>query len=160
MKLFYQIMFLGVAVALAGCTHKVAVDDIDVTKRIIGPDPASIDARKEVADATCEAQYSGSKQNYLSAIQTVIAANNGAPSGNNVPLDRFRAEVNAAYNTVVARCSLGLSEPRNILDIDASSNTRYRATWMMTWRCVQVDLSIKGHLDRIEGELMSAAGAV
>lgn len=104
MKTLYPVLIFGVAMAVASCTHQVAVDDIDITKRVIGPSPASIDARKGVADQTCEAQYSGDRQNFLSAIQTVIASNNGAPSGNNVPLDRFRAEVSAAYNTVVARC--------------------------------------------------------
>ncbi len=95
----------AMVVALTGCTHKVDVGDITVRKvRVGGPTQPTIAERQNIAHQTCEAQYNPGRQNYLSAIQAVIAARGGPPNGNIVPLNQFRAEINAAYNTVVMRC--------------------------------------------------------
>ena len=59
--------------------------------------------RESVADTTCETQYQQGRQNYLAAIETIIEVR-GAPNAAAAPLDAFRAEINAAYNTVVQRC--------------------------------------------------------
>lgn len=59
--------------------------------------------RKSVAETTCEAQYQAGKQNYLAAIETIIASV-GVPDAPMAPLDAFRSEINAAYNTVVQQC--------------------------------------------------------
>ncbi len=59
--------------------------------------------RESVADKTCEAQYKPGRQNYLAAIETIIERH-GFPNAPAAPLDAFRAEINASYNTVVQRC--------------------------------------------------------
>ncbi|MEO1240508.1 MAG: hypothetical protein AAFX54_01245 [Pseudomonadota bacterium] len=94
------VMIAATAVSLAGCTH-----DVNVTKKTVGGSPyASIDQRTNVAANTCDAQYKKERQNYLSAVQAVIASGKALPNAASAPLDRFRAEVNAAYNAVVMRC--------------------------------------------------------
>lgn len=97
-----RILFFTVTASLftAACAH-----DVNVTKQTIGgPSYATIEQRTKVAGSTCEAQYKKDKQNYLSAVQAVIASGRALPNATNAPLDRFRAEVNAAYNAVVMRC--------------------------------------------------------
>lgn len=87
-------------IMLAGCAHTV-----DVTKTTITPNPSALYATSNVnAQATCEAQYGSKKQNYLSAIQSHIAVNGPGAMAGRIPLDGFRAEINAAYNMVVSRC--------------------------------------------------------
>ena len=96
----YLAMIAATASALTGCTH-----DVNVTKTTTGvPAYTSIDGRKSVAANTCDAQYKKGRQNYLSAVQSIIASGRALPNATNAPLDQFRAEVNAAYNTVVMRC--------------------------------------------------------
>ncbi len=89
-------------IALTGCAH----DNKELPPNGFppGPQQPSIVERTDIADKTCEAQYAGQRQNYLSAIQTAINALNAAPNPAPAPLDRFRAEINASYNTVVMRC--------------------------------------------------------
>ncbi|MHA7870797.1 MAG: hypothetical protein ACX939_00450 [Hyphococcus sp.] len=60
--------------------------------------------RADSAANTCEAQYAGQRQNYLSAVQTVLSRNAAGPNPNFAPLERFREEINASYNSVVMRC--------------------------------------------------------
>ncbi|WP_428409657.1 hypothetical protein [Hyphococcus sp.] len=99
-----SIIALAVLAALTqACTHKVAVDDITVRNETIVP-AGAVDARRTIAAETCEAQYAPEKQNYLSAVQTAIAAGRANPDASAAPLDAFRAEINAAYNAVVQRC--------------------------------------------------------
>lgn len=59
--------------------------------------------RQNAAHETCEARYEEGRQNYLAAIETIIEST-GVPNATMAPLDAFRAEVNAAYNSVVQRC--------------------------------------------------------
>lgn len=74
------------AIAATGCAH-----DVNVTKTTLGsPTYASINQRTNVAANTCDAQYKKDRQNYLSAVQAVIASGQALP--------------NAAYNAVVMRC--------------------------------------------------------
>lgn len=96
----YLTMIAAGAVAVSGCTHNV-----NVTKRTIGgPAYSSISERQTIADETCESHYQPKRQNYLSAAQSAIAAGQALPDASDAPLDAFRAEVNAAYDTVVMRC--------------------------------------------------------
>jgi len=96
----YLAMITASAAAISGCTHQV-----DITKRTIADSNySSIDQRTSVAANTCDAQYKKDRQNYLSAVQSVIASGQSLPNASRAPLDSFRAEVNAAYNTVVMRC--------------------------------------------------------
>ena len=99
-----RLLFLAAFAALTqACTHKVAVDDIRVRNETIIPAGAPQE-RRTIAAETCEAQYKKDKQNYLSAVQTAIAAGRSSPNASAAPLDAFRAEINAAYNAVVQRC--------------------------------------------------------
>ena len=94
------VSFIATPSLLAACTH-----DVNVTKQTLGgPSYATIDERTKIAGSTCEAQYKKDRQNYLSAVQAIIASGRVLPNATNAPLDRFRAEVNAAYNAVVMRC--------------------------------------------------------
>ncbi len=87
------------------CTHKVAVDDIVVrNQRIGGPQQPTLNERKKIAAETCEVQFEYDRQNYLSAVQSIISKTAAYPNITGVPLERFRAEINASYNTVVMRC--------------------------------------------------------
>ena len=96
----YLTIIAASAAAISGCTHQV-----DITKRtIVDSSYSSIDQRTSVAANTCDAQYKKDRQNYLSAVQSVIASGQSLPNASWAPLDSFRAEVNAAYNTVVMRC--------------------------------------------------------
>ncbi|MEM9619115.1 MAG: hypothetical protein AAF936_14255 [Pseudomonadota bacterium] len=96
----YLVTIAATAITATGCTH-----DVNVTKTTLGvPTYASINQRTNVAANTCDAQYKKDRQNYLSAVQAVIASGQALPNAANAPLDRFRAEVNAAYNAVVMRC--------------------------------------------------------
>lgn len=96
--------FLSIAAAsalAASCTHQVDVR----RETVVGAGAAaSAVIRRQVAHDTCEAQYERDKQNYLAAAETAIAVGRTNPSGPAAPLDAFRAEVNAAYNTVVQQC--------------------------------------------------------
>ena len=74
-----------------------------VTNRTIIPAGAPQE-RRTIAAETCEAQYTPGRQNYLSAVQTPIAAGRSDPDASKAPLDAFRAEINASYNAVVQRC--------------------------------------------------------
>ena len=87
------------ALIASGCQHTDKSGPI-----VVYPPSQSLADRQSVAAQTCEAQYQRDRQNYLSAVQTVIASGRALPNASNAPLDRFRAEVNAAYNTVVMRC--------------------------------------------------------
>ena len=94
--------FIAIAFILAGCAD---VKTKSVYKRSArGMSQPTIAQRTGVAAATCEAQYAGDRQNYLSAIQTLLAQGFSLPDATKAPLETFRAEVNAAYNTVVMRC--------------------------------------------------------
>ncbi|MEM8772829.1 MAG: hypothetical protein AAGD92_14375 [Pseudomonadota bacterium] len=96
----YSLFAIGLsALIAAGCAHEVQKESWRG-----GPERASIGNRNGIAQTTCEAQYKADHQNYLSAIQFHISQSNQNLNLDNAPLDRFRAEVNAAYNTVVARC--------------------------------------------------------
>lgn len=64
----------------------------------------TLEERNQMAQNTCEAQYSAEHQNYLAAIESVIAKSSATPSIRRAPLDAFRAEINAAYNAFVSRC--------------------------------------------------------
>ena len=100
MKIVRSVFLLTAAIAVTGCTHSVDfVDNTPPYNPAALAQPSNTNAR-----STCQAQYGEYKQNYLSAIQTHIAANGPGPMANRVPLDAFRAEINAAYNLVVARC--------------------------------------------------------
>lgn len=102
--MFFAAALFSIAFA-AGCQHTQPGETIvDPTPFDAFPTLATIDQRKLIAAETCDAQYAGDRQNYLSAVQTVIAAVNSQPNMNNAPLERFRAEINAAYNTMVSRC--------------------------------------------------------
>ncbi|MCK5750647.1 MAG: hypothetical protein KAH44_30790, partial [Oricola sp.] len=79
---------LCAAIAIAGCAH----DNFH-----------NYAVRQDAAHETCEARYEAGRQNYLAAIETIIDSR-GYPDATRAPLDAFRAEVNAAYNTVVQRC--------------------------------------------------------
>ncbi len=78
----------AVATALMGCEHN---------------NFHNYSVRKDAAHETCEARYEEGRQNYLAAIETIIE-DVGVPDAPQAPLDAFRAEVNAAYNSVVQRC--------------------------------------------------------
>ena len=92
----YLAMITASAAVLSGCKQQLPTSY---------PLPyPSIAQRSNVAADTCDAQYVKHKQNYLSAVQSVIASGQSLPNARNAPLDRFRAEVNAAYNAVVMRC--------------------------------------------------------
>lgn len=93
---------LAAAATASACTPRVAVDPITILNTPASNTVAYAD-RKSVAAETCEAQYQEGRQNYLAAIETVIE-DVGAPNAAAAPLDAFRAEINAAYNTVVMRC--------------------------------------------------------
>lgn len=97
-------LFSALLIGASACTHKVDVKDININKTITSPASPSVDERRTVAAETCEAQYQYDKQNYLSAIERVIADTAYYPDITSVELDRFRAEINAAYNAVVMRC--------------------------------------------------------
>lgn len=100
MKRLNILSVLTLCLFIAGCTHQV-----DVTKRTIENDRSALyEASTQNAQSTCQAQYADEKQNFLSAIQTHIADAGPGAMANRVPLDRFRAEINAAYNVAVARC--------------------------------------------------------
>ncbi len=92
----YLAMIATSAAVLSGCKQEAPIS--------YPPPYPSITQRSNVAASTCDAQYIKHKQNYLSAVQSVIAAQAALPDATNAPLDSFRAEVNAAYNTVVMRC--------------------------------------------------------
>ncbi len=93
------------ALSATACTHKVAVDDIVVrNQRVGGPQQPTLEERKKVAAETCEVQFEYNRQNYLSAVQSIISKSAALPIMASIPLDGFRAEINASYNTVVARC--------------------------------------------------------
>ncbi|NOX84156.1 MAG: hypothetical protein GXP06_14460 [Alphaproteobacteria bacterium] len=93
------------ALSATACTHKVAVDDIVVrNQRVGGPQQPTLEERKKVAAETCEVQFEYDRQNYLSAVQSIISKSAPFPIMAGIPLDGFRAEINASYNTVVARC--------------------------------------------------------
>ena len=89
-----------------GCEHNQIGDNVDLAPPAgpALPELATIEQRKAIAAATCESQYASERQNYLSAVQTVIADLKARPDMSNAPLERFRAEVNAAYNAMVSRC--------------------------------------------------------
>lgn len=89
-------------IALTGCVHDGK--KLPVHTHPLDPQQVSFDERTKIAKNTCEAQYEKGKQNYLSAIQAAIKAENATPKPSPAPLDRFRAEINASYNTVVMRC--------------------------------------------------------
>ena len=100
MKHIYAASVMLLGLLAASCTHSV-----DVTKTTVEPDRTSLfAASNKNAQATCEAQYEDKKQNYLSAIQQHIASKGPSGMEGRVPLDQFRAEINAAYNMVVSRC--------------------------------------------------------
>lgn len=88
--------------AVSGCTQTNTVEGPLIVDRPTSP--VTIEQRKAIAAATCESQYASEKQNYLSAVQTVIADLKARPDMDNAPLERFRAEINAAYNAMVSRC--------------------------------------------------------
>ena len=96
----YLAFIVTTTFALTGCMHGAG----NTNTTPVAPVYPSIDGRKSVAANTCDAQYKKERQNYLSAVQTVIASGSALPDATNAPLDQFRAEVNAAYNTVVMRC--------------------------------------------------------
>lgn len=96
------INILAVALTLAGCVDGKTKSVSKYSWRGVTPPAAA--SRTSVADATCEAQFAGDRQNYLSAVQMIIAARGNAPNVNAAPLETFREEVNAAYNSVVMRC--------------------------------------------------------
>ncbi|MEO1251014.1 MAG: hypothetical protein AAFW81_01555 [Pseudomonadota bacterium] len=98
MKQSLPVGLLG-ALLITGCTHDVAVQH-----QFPAPVRADVGQREQVAKTTCEAQYKADHQNFLSAIQNVIAKNGQHPDLKLAPLDQFRAEINAAYNAVVMRC--------------------------------------------------------
>lgn len=99
MKVLQAVSAIPIIMA-AGCAHTV-----DVTKTTIAPNPSALyQASNANAQATCEAQYANKKQNFLSAIQNHIANKGPGAMAGRVPLDGFRAEINAAYNMVVSRC--------------------------------------------------------
>ncbi len=93
------------ALSATACSHKVAVDDIVVrNQRIGGPQHPTLEDRKKVAAETCEVQFEYDRQNYLSAVQSIISKTAAYPDITGVSLERFRAEINASYNAVVMRC--------------------------------------------------------
>lgn len=93
---------LFLTVSAAGCmTTGGGNGDFDPLPPV---ETVTIDQRKLIAAETCEAQYAGERQNYLSAVQNVIAEVRTQPNMNNAPLESFRAEINAAYNAMVMRC--------------------------------------------------------
>ncbi len=93
---------LAGAVTVSGCTQTNKVEGPLVLDGVVSP--VTVDERKSIAAETCEVQYQSDKQNYLSAVQSVIASTSSTPDMSKAPLERFRAEINAAYNTMVARC--------------------------------------------------------
>jgi hypothetical protein len=98
----YLAMIAAGATIVSGCAD---MKTKSVQKRsYYGLTQPSIYERTDVAANTCDAQYIKGKQNYLSAVQSVIASGHALPNAATAPLDRFRAEVNAAYNAVVMRC--------------------------------------------------------
>ena len=89
---------------VGGCAHNDDAHNNNIDPTFIEPVRPTIEDRTKIASSTCEAQYSKDRQNYLAAIESVIAKHNGTPSVGSAPLDRFRAEINGAYNAVVTRC--------------------------------------------------------
>ncbi len=89
------------ALLIASCEHYVTAD-VTVNEDDAAPTAISYN-RSDIARETCEAQYQPDRQNYLSAAQTILSKST-ISGGGGAPLERFRAEVNAAYNSVVMRC--------------------------------------------------------
>jgi hypothetical protein len=96
------IVHLLCALSLAACTHQVSAD-VDVTKHNVAGGGGAWPDRSDVARETCEAQYEADRQNYLSAIETILARSS-IYDVSHAPLENFRAEINGAYNAVVSRC--------------------------------------------------------
>jgi len=96
-------LLLSGAIVLSGCTYDVRTKSVRKHK-VDGGQYPSIQQRTQIADQTCEAQYRKERQNFLSAVQTAIIRRQLNPNAGAAPLDKFRAEVNAAYNAVVMRC--------------------------------------------------------
>ena len=87
---------------VTGCTQTTRVEGPLVMDGVFSP--VTVAERKSIAAETCEAQYQSDRQNYLSAVENVIAVTRRAPDMSKAPLERFRGEVNAAYNAMVMRC--------------------------------------------------------
>ena len=90
------------AILVTGCTQTTRVEGPLVMDGVFSP--VTVAERKSIAAETCEAQYQTDRQNYLSAVENVIAGTFSTPDMSKAPLERFRGEINAAYNAMVARC--------------------------------------------------------
>ena len=96
------LVIAALAMALAGCAD---IQTTSVYSRYSrGMTQPTIDQRVDVAAKTCDSKYEAKKQNFLSAAQTKLASSPIPLNPNRAPLERFRAEVDAAYNNVVSRC--------------------------------------------------------
>lgn len=98
--------------AVGGCQHNPAANSAALS--------ASIDNRKLIAKETCEAQYEIERQNFLSAVETMIVRAALQPAVDQAPLDAFRAEINAAYNGAVAYCKTHI----NCLEVQSYDEAR------------------------------------
>ncbi len=96
------LILIAASLLAAACAHRIE----DNSATIVYADSqraSSFAERRTIAAETCEAQYRQGRQNYLAAVESRIGAG-GEPDATRAPLDAFRAEINAAYNAVVANC--------------------------------------------------------